>query len=144
MTEIPSTSPSKTRTTAALSLIAAFIGGAFVGVAGDRFYLFHRHRLFPSARAAQFATRRIVDHLDRDLHFTPQQKDQVQRIIDKHHASIDTIMNGIQPQVRRELDAANAEISSILTPQQRAQFEKIRMRAPGGLHHRGFGPPGRF
>lgn len=140
MTETPSVSPSRTRTTAVLALVAVFIGGLLVGIAGDRFYLYHHHRLFPSERMARFATRRIVDHLDRDLHLTPQQKSEVQRIIDQHHARIDAVMTGIQPQVRGELDAANAEIEKILTPPQREQFKKTRMRIPPGRRH-GFPPP---
>src|SRR5205823_4729404 len=90
LTEIPSASPSKTRTTAALAVVAVFIGGLLVGIAGDRFYLFHRHRLFPPRGMAQFATRRIVDHLDRELHFSPEQRIAVQKIIDQHHARIDS------------------------------------------------------
>lgn len=121
-------------------VVAVFIGGLLAGIAGDRFYLFHRRRFFPSQRMAQFATHRIVDHLDNELHFTPQQKSEVQRIIDRHHARIDSVITGIQPQVRSELDAANGEIEKILTPPQREQFQKIRMRVQGARRH-GFPPP---
>jgi len=116
-------------------VIAAFIGGVLVGIAGDHFYLFHRRR---PPLGGQFVTRRIVDHLDRELHLSSQQKTDVQRVIDQHHARIDAVMNGIQPQVRGELDAANAEIDKILTPQQREQFSKMRMRMRGARRH---GPP---
>lgn len=121
-------------------MIAVFIGGMLVGIAGDRFYLFRQHRLFPSGPAAPFATGRIVEHLDRELHLTPQQKTAVQRIIDQHHVRIDGVMSGVQPQVRAELEAANAEIEKILTPQQREEFKKIRMRVPR-LRRHGFPPP---
>ena len=140
MPETPSASPSRTRTTAALSVVAVFIGGLLVGIAGDRFYLLRTHRLFPSDRGARFATRRIVEHLDRDLHLSPQQKIDVQRVIDQHHLRIDSVMSGIQPQVHAELEAANAEIDKILTPQQRETFKKMRMRAPFPRRH-GFAPP---
>ena len=121
-------------------MIAIFIGGLLVGIAGDRFYLFQRHRLFPSGPAARFATRRIVDHLDRELHLTAQQKTDVQRIIDQHHVRIDSVMSGVQPQIHAELEAANADIEKILTPEQREQFKKMRMRAPFPRRH-GFAPP---
>ena len=136
MTETPSVSPNRTRTTAALSLIAVFIGGLLVGIAGDRFYIFHRRR----ATSAQSLTQRIVEHLDRELNLTPQQKTDVQRIIDQHHVRIDAVMTGVQPQIRRELDAANAEIEKLLTPEQQEQFKKMRMRVPGTRRH-GFPPP---
>ena len=62
------------------------------------------------------------------------------QIIDAHHARIDATMNAVRPQVRLELDAANGEIDKILTPQQREQFKKMRIRVPGpgGRRH---GPP---
>ena len=114
-------------------VIAAFVGGVFVGIAGDHFYLFHRRR----PPFGQFVTRRIVEHLDRELNLTSQQKAAVEHIIDQHHTRIDALMSGIQPQVRAEIDAANAEIDKILTPQQRDQFNKMRMRIRGRRH----GPP---
>jgi hypothetical protein len=118
-------------------VIAIFIGGLLVGIAGDRFYLDHRGPRRPMS--PQSMTRRIVDHLDRDLHFSAQQKADVQRIIDQHHTRIDTVMTGVQPQIRAELDAANAEIEKILTPEQREEFKKLRMRA--GTRRHGFPPP---
>ncbi len=119
-------------------VIVAFIGGLFVGIAGDRFYLFHHHRLFPSPAMKQFASRRIVEHLDRELHLTAQQKSDVQRIIDQHRVRIDSLMSGVRPQIRAELDAANAEIDKLLTPEQREQFKKMRMRVQSGGRR---GPP---
>lgn len=133
MTEPASVSPTNTRTTAAVVVIVAFIGGLFVGIAGDHFYLFHR-----GSRMKQFASRRIVEHLDRELHLTAQQKAAVQRIVDQHHVKIDSILSRLRPQIRAELDAANAEIDKLLTPEQREQFKKIRMRVPPGGHR---GPP---
>jgi Spy/CpxP family protein refolding chaperone len=138
LTEIPTASPSSTRTTAVVVVIVAFIAGLFAGAAGDRFYLFRTHRLFPGRHMMDFAAHRIVDRLDRELHLTPQQKTQVQQIIDRHRVRIDAVMSGVRPQVRQELDATNAEIEKILTPDQRTQFGKMRMRMPG---RRGMGPP---
>jgi len=139
LTAIPTASPSSTRTTAVVVVIVAFIAGLFVGAAGDRLYLFRAHRLFPGHHMADFAAHRIVDRLDRELHLTPQQKTQVQQIIDRHRVRIDAVMGAVRPQVRQELDVTNAEIEKILTPDQRTQFAKMRMRMPGG--RRGMGPP---
>ena len=121
-------------------MIVAFIAGLIVGIAGDRFYLFRSHRLFPSRKSADFAAHHIVDRMDRELHFTAEQKAQVQQIIDRHRVRIDALMSGVRPQVRQELDASNAEIEKILTPDQRVQFSKMRMKMPGG--RRGLGPSG--
>lgn len=116
-------------------VIVAFIAGLFVGIAGDRFYF---HRMFPGRR--DFGSARIVDRLNRELHLSAQQKTEVQQIIDRHRVRIDVLMTNVRPQIRQELDATNAEIDKILTPDQRAAFAKMRMRMPG-RRGMGGGPP---
>jgi len=140
LAETPSTSRSRSKATvaavAALVVIVAFIAGVLAGVAGDRLYLFRTHQFFPR-RGMEFATRRIVDHLDRDLHLTAQQRTAVQRILDQHRAHMQSIMTGIRPQMRQEIDSTNAEIEKVLTPEQRAQFAPMRMHMGS---RRGHGP----
>jgi hypothetical protein len=131
LTVTPTPSPSSTRTTAVVVVIVAFIAGGFVGLAADHIFLVH-HLFFSRG----FAAHRIVERLDRELNLTPQQKTAVQQIIERHRARIDAIMGGVRPQVRRELDATNAEIEKVLTPDQRDKFAKMRMRMP----RRGMGP----
>lgn len=118
-------------------VIVAFIAGLLVGVAGDRFYLFRTRQFLPH-RAMQFAAGRIVDHLDRSLHLSSQQKVEVQSIIERHRQRIELLMSGIRPQMRQEIEAANGEINKVLTPEQRTEFAKLRMRMGP---HRGLGPP---
>ena len=132
MTVTPTPSPSSTRTTAVAVVIVAFIAGLFAGIAGDRLYF---HRMFPGRR--DFGSAHLADRLNRELHFTSQQKTAVQQIIDRHRARIDTLMSGVRPQIHQELDATNAEIDKILTPDQRATFAKMRMRMQG---RRGMAP----
>jgi Spy/CpxP family protein refolding chaperone len=117
-------------------VIVAFIAGLIVGVVGGHL-LFMHHLLFPKG----FVARRIVDRLDHELHLTPQQKAQVQQIIDRHHVRIEALMRGVRPQIRQEIDASNAEIEKILTPDQRAKFSRMRMRMPGGRHEMPPPPP---
>ncbi len=113
----------RTRTAAIVVVIVAFLAGILVGVAGDHFYLIH---LFPR-RAARFSADRMAERLAGELELTPQQKTQVQQIIERHHAKIDAVMSNARPQVRGEIDATNAEIETILTPAQRTKFTTIRM-----------------
>ena len=108
-------------------VIVAFVAGILVGVAGDHLYLIHNGRLFPR-RASHFAADRMAEHLGRELQLSPQQKTQVQQIIEKHRAKIDATMSSVRPQVRAELDATNAEIEKILTPDQKTKFANLRMR----------------
>src|SRR5207248_10689687 len=83
---------SNPRTAAVVVVIVAFVAGILVGVAGDHLYLIHKGRLFPR-HAARFAADRMADRLSRDLELTPQQKTQVQQIIEKHRAKIDATMS---------------------------------------------------
>jgi hypothetical protein len=124
---------SNTRVAAVVVVVVAFIAGILVGVAGDHLYLIHNGRLFPR-HAARFAADRMADHLGRKLQLSPQQKTQVQQIIERHRAKIDAAMSSVRPQVRQELDVTNKEIDSILTPVQRTKFAELRMRI--GAKHR--------
>lgn len=124
-----STSP---RAVAALLIVAALIAGIVVGVAGDRAYLLYTRRMAP--HPPRFMSDRLVDHLDHQLQFTPQQRDAVKQIVERHRQRIEAISNGIRPQMRQELDATNAEIEKVLTPDQQKKFRELSSR----MHrHRG-------
>jgi Spy/CpxP family protein refolding chaperone len=107
-------------------VIVAFLAGILVGVAGDHFYLIRSGRLFPR-HAARFAADRMADRLAGELGLTPQQKTQVQKIIERHRAKIEAATSSVRPLVRQELDATNAEIEIILTAEQRTKFASLRM-----------------
>lgn len=115
------------KTKAALIVAAAFVAGVFIGVAGDRLALIRSGRLFPR-RAAEFATRHVVDHLDRELHLTAQQRTSIKKIVDQHHAHITATWDGVRKQIRADVDAANGEIESVLTPEQKTKFREMRAR----------------
>ena len=127
--------PRRTTTIAVLLVSIAFAAGLLIGVAGDRVYLIHGHQLLPG-RAFEFASRHLVDRMDHELDLTPQQREQVQGIVDRHHARIKAIWSAVRPQARVEIDQANQEIARILTPDQRVRYEKLRME----MAHRQ--PPG--
>jgi Spy/CpxP family protein refolding chaperone len=128
-------SPISPRTSAALLVVVALVAGLFIGVAGDHLFFLHRHE----GRRGQFGARQIADRLDRELHLTPQQKTQIQGILERHRARIDAIMSTVRPQMRLEIDAGNSEIEKLLTPQQREQFQHLKMSLP--TRHGGPPPP---
>jgi Spy/CpxP family protein refolding chaperone len=136
---------SNARLIATIIVVVAFIAGLLVGAVADRIWLF-RHGGGPERhRIAD----RIVEHLSRDLNLTPQQKQQVATIVAAHAKKMDAVWSNVRPQIRTEIDAANREISAVLTPEQREKFDKLRMRlgprrgpgGPGGPLSGG-GPPG--
>jgi Spy/CpxP family protein refolding chaperone len=120
---------SKTRTAAVVVVIVAFIAGILVGVAGDHFYLMRNPH-----RATRFSADRLANRLAGQLDLSAQQKTQVQQIIERHRAKIDATMSAVRPQVRSEIDATNAEIDAVLTPEQRTKFAALRMKI--GSRHR--------
>ncbi|HEY3053822.1 MAG TPA: hypothetical protein VGK04_10600 [Thermoanaerobaculia bacterium] len=114
-------SPSNTKLLAAIALVITFLVGGVLGVVGDRL-IFLRYGI--PHHSAQF----IVHRLDRRLHFNDQQRAQVVEIIDRHQRRISGIWTGVRPAVLKEIETANVEIDRVLTPQQRVEFAKIRMR----------------
>lgn len=112
----------RTTLVAAIVLIVTFCVGVLAGVFGDRYLV--RHPLGPPRHSPES----IAQHLDRKLHFTPQQRAAVLQILQRREARILELWSSVHPRVRQEVEATNAEIERLLTPEQRAEFEKIRMR----------------
>jgi Spy/CpxP family protein refolding chaperone len=131
---------SNARVIASIVVVVAFIAGLLVGAVADRIYLF-RHGP-PHERHGEFVATRIVDKLDRELKFTPQQKQQVTVIVTGHGHRMEALWGRVRPEMRQEIDAANKEISAVLTPEQRVKFDKLRMRlGPRGPRKFGGPPP---
>lgn len=128
---------SNTRTAAVAVVVVAFVAGILVGVAGDHLYLIKSGRLSPRHASSRFAADRMTDRLTHELDLSPQQKTQVQQIIERHRAKIDATMANVRPQVRQELDATNAEIEKVLTPEQKTKFANLRMRIGARRRERG-------
>jgi len=114
-------SASSTKLLAAVALLVTFVVGAVVGAVAVHFWLWHGG--LPQ-HSAQF----IVRRLDRRLHFNDQQRVQVMAIIGRHQLRIAGIWSRVRPEVHQEIEAANVEIARVLTPEQRVEFEKVRMR----------------
>lgn len=119
-------SSSSSKLLAALALVITFGVGVLVGVAGDRLIMMRRGamRHYPPAQM-------IVRHLDRRLHLNDQQRAQITTIVQRHEEKIRGIWSGVRPAVRNEIETANGEIDRVLTPEQRTDFAKMKMR----LHH---------
>jgi len=118
---------SSARTIAVVTVIATLIVGFLIGVVADRVWLYRHGPRFGS-RAQRFTPERIVKRLDHELDFTDQQRAQVTQIIQARQQRIAVIQSVARPKIRQEIDQTNAEIEKILTPEQRAKFEKIKMR----------------
>lgn len=114
-------SASNTRLLAAVALVVTFVVGAVVGVVADHVYLLHHGT---PRRSPAF----VVSRLDHRLHFTGRQRAAVTEIIERRQKRIAGLWAGVRPVVRQEIEETNKEIDRVLTPGQRVEFARIRMR----------------
>ena len=126
-------SATKTTIVAILVIAVTFIAGVAVGVFGA--FMMHRRG---GDRIPRFASHAMVNRLDRKLDLTDEQREKITVIVERHHQRINSMWRQVRPQVEQELKQANAEIESVLTPEQREKFQKIRMHVgpPHGEHGR--------
>lgn len=112
---------SVTRTThvAVLVLTLTFTAGFIGGAAAHHLFIGHRETLPPLPA--------VLHRLDRRLDLTDAQRQQVEEILTRRRTRINAMWGGMRPRVRAEVEAMNAEIANILTPEQREKFEKMRM-----------------
>ena len=118
-------SAAKTTIVAILVVVVTFTAGLAVGVFGAHIVHIRREHMSPV-----FPTRMMVNRLDRRLDLTDQQRAQVEKIIRRHHSAIIT-------RVHAEIEQANAEITSVLTPEQRKKFERIKLQIDARHGRRG-------
>lgn len=64
----------------------------------------------------------------RDLELSDSQREQIRAIFHKLRPAIDSLMDESMPKIRALRDSADAEISTILTAEQREKFERLSPR----------------
>ena len=117
---------SRSKVIAAIVVVVAFAAGIVIGVCGDRFWRVH---FGPRDHRPRMVTALILRRLDHELDLTPQQHQAVQQILTAREQRITALMATVRPQIRQQIDATNAEIEKVLTPEQRMKFQQMR------LHH---------
>lgn len=70
-------------------------------------------------------SREFVGQLERQLQLTPEQREQVSKLMSEGQERIRTLRQGIDPEVRREMQKTHEQIQAILTPEQREQFLEL-------------------
>jgi Spy/CpxP family protein refolding chaperone len=63
--------------------------------------------------------------LANDLHLTPEQRMQLDSILDRRHRDMSAIMDPVRPQLDSVRERARNEMRRMMTPEQRAAFEQI-------------------
>lgn len=111
---------------AALALLVTFVAGFVVGAVADRFILLHGRPGHPPPMMA----RAMIHRLDRQLDLSDQQREQIEKILERHHEAI-------MQHVHADLQSANAEIEALLTPEQRRKFQQLKLRLGPDMHPEG-------
>ena len=85
--------------------------------------------------------RGIMDAWKERLELSDEQSTKMKEILDRHFGRIGEIRKSIAPEIDKENDALQAEVSAILNESQRPvweeRYEKIRKMFSGGPQHRG-------
>ena len=69
--------------------------------------------------------RQFVLGLDRQLKLTSEQRDKVEKLMVEGQERIRQMRSKLEPEMRKEMQSVNEQIKTILTPEQREQFERI-------------------
>jgi hypothetical protein len=123
---------------AALALLITFAAGVVVGVVGDRFlFLHHGPRRMPP-----MAVDAMISRLDHQLDLSAGQRAEVEKILERRHQRIMALTEDLRPRIAAEIEGANADIERVLTPEQRAKFQDVKIRLSPMMHHEGRGRRG--
>lgn len=135
MTESPGVS--RNRIAVALLLVTVFAAG-MVTDAGIRRYRSHRMRTMMSGEHAPFGAERDR-HFGEELGMDSLQRVRVDSVFAHRRVQIDSFWNGPGRSLRAIMDSTREEVRAVLTPEQRARFDRQHMgRRP--LHPEEQGP----
>jgi Spy/CpxP family protein refolding chaperone len=114
----------RTRLTGMALLIVVFAAGMLAGTAFSR-VLSARE---PDARAAAACAddKRGPHSIIDQLSLTPAQRARVDSIMDRRRERTDSLWQQDGQRIRAAVDSARAEIRTVLTPQQAAEYDRLR------------------
>ena len=125
------------RAMAAVVVCVTLIAGILVGIGLDRAFFRPRHGpfgpfvVFRGAPNADSARIRMRAEFARQLHLTPDQQARIDTIMQRRMAVLDSIRKTTMPQIRSLIGATQAQIDSVLTPDQRDKFQSLRQHRRG-------------
>jgi len=72
--------------------------------------------------------REFVPLLEHQLRLSPKQREEVERIMKTTQEHIRELRQGIEPDIRKEMQKAQEQIRSVLSPEQREQYQRLMKR----------------
>jgi hypothetical protein len=106
----------RSRTGAAILLIAAFVFGGLVGGAATTM----------ADRGRRPKRLGYVERLTADLALSAAQRDSVQTLLDRHQPAMDSLWEQIRPQFQSERQAIRNAITDLLTPEQQEKYAALQ------------------
>lgn len=100
-----------------LFLLCGIIIGSGVTV------LFLRGALNRLVQDPDLLPERMIQRMDRSLGLEEEQRAAIEAIVEARMGGLREIRARVRPEVQMELDALRNEVSAVLTPEQRAQWE---------------------
>lgn len=113
-----------------LGIVLVFALGVVIGALGSGLYVKHTVSRFVRADPGQIAER-VFEHLDEDLHFTPEQARAIRPIVEDATRQLVDYRKRIVADLRGVLADAVSRAKEHLTPEQQAELDD---------HVRRFGP----
>ncbi|HST61612.1 MAG TPA: hypothetical protein VLK84_23105 [Longimicrobium sp.] len=130
-----------------LTLLAVFVAGGLVGAAVER-GRDHGGRGEGPPRGARRGPPPLFAEgspIAQRLNLTDVQRDSIERLTERDRVRADSVFRETRRGMRARFDSTLMAVDSVLTPQQRVEWQKIRqeLRAREGRGGRGRGGPGR-
>ena len=112
------------RSVAIFAVLGVFLVGVAVGIVST--HLFYA-RSFRHPGAPPFLAGDVfVEHLERQLDLTAEQKAEVERILEKSRREGEVLREEMRPRLEGIFERSSAEIEKILTAEQLKEFEQVR------------------
>jgi len=127
-------SPRQARLLGIALLAATFVIGGLAGAAAVR--LSSSRETTAAAQHAEERSPRERDHgsvLDQ-LDLTPEQCERIQAVLERRRRQTEAFWDEHGPALRAIVDSAHAEIRALLTPDQRAEYDRLRSERRRRLH----------
>ncbi len=111
---------------AAFYLALTFAAGGAVGIFGYRLYT--THGVSADSRPSRSGEYRklYVQEMETRLKLTPDQKHHLSQVLDQTQSQFRELNEKHRPEYRAIHDAQVEQMSSVLTPEQRAEYAKLR------------------
>jgi Spy/CpxP family protein refolding chaperone len=117
--------PMKGRYLGILLLMVTFVAGALVGAAANR-VLEARPATAAAARPDSAGCVQRDQDIFARLDLTPSQRERIDEILARRREQADIFWQQAGPRLHELMDSTRAEIRMVLTPEQRAEYDRHR------------------